>query len=186
MGVPLLLAACGLSERPYEPRRQWPLLVPRPIALPPRPNGRVLLLRTLRAGPGLDTRGLRFLQPDGSLRVDFFEEWAVPPAEGVEDALRRWLAASGRFAAVIGQGSRMDAGWVMEGELLTLWAEPAQGRARAVLSITLIANQATPRILLQRSFAAEAPLAEPGAPAAVQAQLAALAQVFTDIEKALP
>ena len=34
--LPLLLTACGLSERPYAERRQGPLLVQRPITIPAR------------------------------------------------------------------------------------------------------------------------------------------------------
>src|SRR5450759_2112909 len=99
--LPALLAACGLAERPYAERRQWPLLLRRPQSLPPRPGGPVLEVRTLRAGPGLEARGLQSLEPDGSIRTAFYEEWAVPPAQGAEDALRLWLADCGRFAAVL-------------------------------------------------------------------------------------
>ena len=79
--LPLLLAGCGLSERPYAERRQWPLIAPRPTALPPRPGGKVLEVRGFRAGPGLEARGLQSLDADGSIRTGFYEEWAVPPAQ---------------------------------------------------------------------------------------------------------
>ena len=185
--VPLLLAACGgLAERPYTERREWPLLVRRQQALPPRPGGPVLEVQTLRAGPGLEARGLQSLQPDGSIRTDYYEEWAVPPAQGVEDALRQWLADCGRFAAVVAPGSRMAADLVLEGELTALWSEPAAGRAHAAVSVVVVEQRAvTPRILLQRTAAAAAPLADAAAPEAVAAQIAALALVFGQIEAAL-
>src|SRR5205823_13414740 len=110
------LAGCGLSERPYLKKRQWPLIVRRPRTEPPRRQGRVLLIRAIRAGPGLEARGLQSLQPDGSIKVDFYEEWAVPPAQAVEDNLRQWLAASGLFAAVLAPGSQLPADLVMEGD----------------------------------------------------------------------
>jgi len=181
-----LLAACGLSERPYTERRQWPLLVRRPQTLPPRAGGPVLEVRTLRAGPGLEVRGLQSLQADGSIRTAFYEEWAVPPAQGVEDALRQWLADCGRFAAVVAPGSRMPADLALEGELLALWSEPAAQRAHAAFSIVVVRQAgAEPHIMLQRTEAAEAPLAGATPPEAVAAQITALAEVFRRIEAAL-
>jgi cholesterol transport system auxiliary component len=185
--LPALLAACGLAERPYAERRQWPLLLRRPQSLPPRPGGPVLEVRTLRAGPGLEARGLQSLEPDGSIRTAFYEEWAVPPAQGAEDALRLWLADCGRFAAVLAPGSRMPAERVLEGELTALWTEPAARRARAALGVVVVEQRgAVPRILLQRTVAAEAPLAGDAPPDAVAAQIAALAEVFATIEAGLP
>src|SRR5215472_8066786 len=129
LALPLLLAACGLSERPYAERRQWPLLIRRPNALPPRTGGRILEVRPINAGPGLEVRGLQSLEGDGSLHTAFYEEWAVPPAEGIGDALRLWLAGSGKFGAVVAPGSRLTADLVLEGELTALWTEPAQQHA---------------------------------------------------------
>jgi ABC-type uncharacterized transport system auxiliary subunit len=181
-----LLAGCGLAERPYAERREWPLLVRRPQALPPRAGGPVLEVRTLRAGPGLEARGLQSLQADGSIRTAFYEEWAVPPAQGVEDSLRLWLADCGRFAAVVAPGSRMPADLALEGELTALWSEPAAGRAHAALGIVVVDQRgAVPHIVQQRTAAADAPLAGATPPDAVAAQTAALAAVFAAIEAAL-
>jgi ABC-type uncharacterized transport system auxiliary subunit len=184
--LPLALAACGLAERPYAERREWPLLVPRRKSLPPRSGGKVLEVRTLRAGPGLEARGLQSLEPDGSIRTAFYEEWAVPPAQGAEDALRRWLADSGRFAAVVAPGSRMPSDLVLEGELTALWSEPAAGRAHAAIGVVVVDQPGTvPRIVLQRTFSADAPLAGAAPPDDAAAQIAALAEVFRGIETAL-
>lgn len=185
--LPLLLAACGLAERPYAERRDWPLLLRRPQILPPRAGGSVLEVRPLRAGPGLEVRGLQSLEADGSIRTEFYEEWAVPPAQGVEDAVRLWLAECGRFGAVVAPGSRVQADLVLEGELTALWTEPAQHRAHAALAMTVIDQRpAVPRILLQRTFTADAPLGSDAPPDAVAAQIAALAEVFRGIEAAMP
>ena len=146
----------------------------------------MLEVRTLRAGPGLDGRGLQPLEADGSIHTAFYEEWAVPPAQAVEDALRRWLADSGKFAAVVAPGSRMPADLELEGELTALWSEPSAGRAHASLSVVVVEQAgALPHITLQRTFAADAPLAGATPPDAVAAQVAALAQAFAAIEAAL-
>jgi cholesterol transport system auxiliary component len=185
--LPLLLAGCGLAERPYVERREWPLMLRRPDALPPRRGGPVLEVRTLDAGPGLESRGLKSLTADGSLRTSFYEEWAVPPAQAIEDSLRLWLAASGKFGAVVAPDSRMQADLALEGELTALWAEPGQNRAQAAMAVTLIDQRGTtPRILLQRTFRGEAKLGSDTPPDAVGAQLAALTEVFRQIEAAIP
>lgn len=182
----LLLAGCGLSERPYAERREWPLRVTRPDALPPRPRGAVLLVRAIRAAPGLGSRGLQTVLADGSIQTAFYEEWAVAPAEGVEDSLRRWLAASGLYAAVVAQGSRLETDLVLEGELQALWVDVRRGLARAAVAVTVIyQSHGGARIMLQRSFTAEAPCANDQAPTMAAAQLAALADVFGQIEAAL-
>jgi ABC-type uncharacterized transport system auxiliary subunit len=185
--LPLLLAACGLSERPYTERRQWPLVLRRPNTLPPRRGGPVLEVRTLNAGPGLESRGLKSLTSDGSMQTSFYEEWAVPPAQAIEDSLRHWLAASGKFGAVVAPDSRVQADLALEGELTALWAEPAQHLARAAIALTVVDQRGTsPRILLQRTFRGEAMLASDTPPDADSAQLAALTEVFRQIEAAIP
>ena len=141
LAAPLALAGCGLETRPYAERRQWPLLVHRPQALPPRTGGPVLLVRSFTAGPGMEARGLQSVQPDGSIRTEFYEEWSVPPAQAVEEAVRSWLAQSGLFSAVLAPGSRLAADLVLEGELDALWTVPAENTARAALGLTLVAQE---------------------------------------------
>jgi cholesterol transport system auxiliary component len=176
-----LLAGCGLATRPYAERRQWPLAIVRPGTLAPA-GRKVLEVRTLRAGPGLEARGLQSLQADGSIRTGFYEEWSVPPAQGVEEALRSWLAASGLFAAVVAPGSRVTADYILEGDLDALWTAPARKQADAALAITLITNGTAPRVLLQRRFEATAALSGSDAGADSAAMLAALAIVLARVE----
>ena len=170
LAAPALLGGCSiLPARPYLEKRSWPLDVRRPAELPPLSGGRVLLVRTLRAAPGLEARGLQIVQGDTSIHTDFYEEWSVPPADAVEDALRRWLAASGLFAAVLAPGSRLKADLALEGELLSLLALPPQGISRAALSAVLIDLRPSPaRVLLQTEVTAEA-----GLPGTAPPQIAA-------------
>lgn len=184
IGLPLALGACGLSERPYAERRQWPLLVPRPTTLPPRAGAAVLEIRELRAGPGLDARGLQSVQPDGSIRTAFYEEWTVPPARGVEDALRGWLGASGQFSGVVNAGSRAVATLAIEGELTALWVNLAAKTAHAAIAVVVIDLRAGGRrIISQITMRATASVTDPTEANQVQAQLVALADVFGQIER---
>ena len=187
LAAPAALGGCSiLPARPYLEKRSWPLDVRRPVTLPPRPGGKALLVRTLRAAPGLEARGLQIVQGDGSIRTDFYEEWSVPPADAVEDALRRWLAASGLFSAVLAPGSRARADLALEGELQSLLALPAQGSSVAALGLVLINLQPAPiRVLLQADATAAAPLSGTTPPDIAAAGRDAVARLMAQIESKL-
>ena len=185
-GLAAPLAGCGLSERPYTERRQWPLVVRRPAILPPAEQGKVLLVRNIAAAPGLGVRGLQSLQPDGSLAIDFYEEWAVPPAESVESDLRQGLAEAGLFRAVVAPGSRLTADLVLEGTLTAFLADPAAGTARATLSVVLLDQRPNPvKVLMQRSFTADRKLTANDGPGIAHALQAALADLLGQVEAAV-
>ena len=181
------LARCSvLPQTPYLQRRDWPLDVHRTAVVPPRRRGRVLLVRSLRAAPSLESRGLQWLQRDGSVHVDFYEQWAVPPAQAVEDDLRRWLAGAGLFSAVIAPGSQLSADFVLEGELTVFMAEPSAGKARAALALVLLDQRnGSAKVLLQRTEAAEVRLADQEPQAIAEAMKAAIIDVLRRTEAAI-
>jgi ABC-type uncharacterized transport system auxiliary subunit len=188
LALPLLLANCSvLPDRPYREVRRFALAPERPSPQAPMPGRPALLLRSMRAAPGLDQRGLRSLGSDGQVRQDFWAEWAAPPAELVEEATRHWLAASGQFAAITAPGSRLRAGLVLEAELLRLQSEPGTQRARATLAGLLLLeapeSAAAPRILGQLQAEGEAPLAPGDDPAlAAAAMTLALGRALAGME----
>ncbi|MFN3448001.1 MAG: hypothetical protein ACK44F_04830 [Roseococcus sp.] len=180
LGLPLLLGACSvLPERPYVETRRHPLAPARIGAPAPAGSGRVLLLRTLRAAPGLEARGLRRVRPDGTLDLAFYEEWLAPPAELAEQALREWLIASGLFAAVAAPGTRLATPLILEAELTALDYRLAEGQARAGLAVLLLregAGAAEARVIAQRLVTGTARGGEGGDPGLVQA--AAMAEAL--------
>lgn len=180
----MALGGCSiLPQRPYLEKRDWPLQAARGATVTARRGAPVLLVRSLAAAPGLGGRGLRSLQPDGSVSADVYEQWAVPPAEAVEDQMRRWLVASGLFAAVLAPGSRVRADLVLEGELLTLIAEPALGRSRAAMSVVLLdLRPAAARVRLQAEVYGEAPLTEVTGPGVAQSGCGAVAAMLRRVE----
>ncbi|WP_165838999.1 ABC-type transport auxiliary lipoprotein family protein [Roseicella frigidaeris] len=196
-GLLLLAAAlpgCSvLPNRPYREVERFVLAPERPPGPPPPRSGQVLLLRTMRAAPGLEQRGLRILGARGEVTLQFWSEWTAPPVDLTEEALRRWLLASGRFRAVTAPGSRLRADLILEAELTRLQAEPAEGVARAGLSGLLLDNgSAENRVLGQFPVEGTAPLpggAQPEdrlAPAdAAAAMSAALGMALGRLERAL-
>jgi len=182
----LALSGCGLSERPYVQRRDWPLEARRPEHVPPNPKGKVLLVRRVQAAPGLAGRGLRSLQADGSVHGDFHENWAVPPAQGADAALRDWLSACGRFSAVLAPGSRLRADLVLEATLTDFIADIPAGKARAAMTIVLLREHpAGLRLRAQKTLTGEAALTGGDPPSLALALRAAMAQLLAAVEQAL-
>jgi ABC-type uncharacterized transport system auxiliary subunit len=180
------LGGCSvLPKYPYQERREWPLDVARPEALPPAPAGPILLIRPMRAGPGLDTRGLRLRRADGSETTDYWEEWAVPPPQGVEDDLRQWLAASGIFRAVVQPGSEVTPALTLDSELLAFVGDVAAGSARVSVSVVLLRDGRDAEPVLQRSFTGVAPLTGESGQALAASLRAAVAVLMGSIERAL-
>jgi cholesterol transport system auxiliary component len=188
-------ASCTALNRPYREVQRYALAPERPRREPPPKRGPVLLLRSVRAAPGMDARGLRILGAGGQVDTEFYNEWAAPPVEAVEEAMRQWLAASGLFAAVVSPGSRLRAGLVLEAELLRLQAEPRNGVARAGLAALLLdepRDGAQARILGQFTPEGTAPLPggarrEDTVPAgdAAAAMREALAAALAELERDL-
>jgi ABC-type uncharacterized transport system auxiliary subunit len=191
-----LLASGGCSvlpSRPYIETRRF-ALTPTRTAPPRRGRGqKVLLVRLTRAAPGLDQRGLRTRRADGTEDVDFYNEWVAPPAELVEEALRRWLTASGLFSAVTVPGSRAPSDLVLETELTALQAIPSRGVARAAFSALLLSEPGRgtpPRVVAQLTPSGEAPLpvdsrGEATPEAAATAMTEALANALAALEGSL-
>ena len=178
--LPLLGGCSVLPDRPFQEVRRYPLAPQRPDRLPQRrSSGQALLLRTMRAGPGLESRGLRRLRPDGTLETRPYDEWAAPPADLVEAALRAWLVRSGLFTAVTASGSRLPARLVLEAELTRL--ETGGTQAQAGLSALLL-RDGGPGIAAQRVFSGvhlftgQQPLVE------TEAMVYALTSMFTEVE----
>jgi cholesterol transport system auxiliary component len=183
LGVAALGGCSLLPQSPYVQRRDWPLDVRRGSVAAPRRRGRVLLVRSIQAGPGLEVRGLQWLQRDGSVHVDFYEQWAVPPAQAAEDDLRQWLVDAGLFSAVVAPGSRLNADFVLEGELDALVADLNTGVARVALALVLLDQRPNPtKVLLQKTETAEVKLAGTDPPAIAAGLKAALADALRQAE----
>lgn len=188
--APLALAACSvLPDRPYVETTRFPL-EPRRTGAPRSGRGRrTLLVRTLRAGAGMETRNLQVIRPDGTLSLDFYAEWAAPPAEATEQSLRRWLIDSRLFSAILAPGSRVTVDYMLEGELTNLNANQRDGIARAELTLLLM-DERSGRLIGQLVTEGTAPL--PGGTAvaptpeqAAAAMSAALGNALASLGQAL-
>jgi cholesterol transport system auxiliary component len=179
------LGGCSvLPKVPYVEQRSWPLELRRGAVMPSNTRGRVLMVRVVRAAPGLEVRGLQSLQADGSVRIDFYEQWAVPPAQAVEDDLRQWLADAGLFSAVVAPGSRLNADFVLEGELNRFVADLNANVARVAMALVLLDQRPSPnKVLLQKTESAEVRIAGGEPPAIADGVKAALTEVLRQSER---
>jgi len=183
--APLALTACGslLPQQTYVPRINWPLAPEPPVQNAPNPAGPVLLLRDITAAPGMDQQGVQILQPNGSLNIDYYNLWAVSPADAATQSLLTWLQASGDFSAVVSPGSRLTASLILEGELTELLADLSTNQATAVLTLVVIKNSdsisAASLPLAQQRITGTAPLTGNTPAAEVAAQRAALANALS-------
>ncbi|WP_198371727.1 ABC-type transport auxiliary lipoprotein family protein [Roseomonas rosulenta] len=186
--APLLGGCSVLPDRPYVETRRFTLDPRRPPGAEGRAR-RTLLVRTIRAGAGMDTRNLRTIRPDGTESLDFYAEWAAPPADAAEQALRRWLIDARLFAAILAPGSRVTPDYVLEGEITQLAAVQGEGRARAELTLLLVDERNGSRLVGQMVSSGTAPLASgtaaPTPDQAAEAMSAALGNALSSLEQAL-
>jgi len=179
--APLGLAACTsvLPAQKYVAKVNWPLAPQPPVFHPALSHGPVLMVRAITAAPGLDAQGLQTLGPDGSLTIDYYNLWAVEPADAITQGLVTWAQATGFFSAVVTPGTRLNADYIVEGELTELVTDPGAGQARCVVTLVVMKATGTPVPVLQQRLVGIASLSGTDAPAQVAAERAALANVLT-------
>ncbi|MBS7790125.1 membrane integrity-associated transporter subunit PqiC [Roseococcus sp. SDR] len=183
LGLPLLAGCSVLPDRPFIESQRF-ALSPRREGPPGARLRQALLVRSMRAAPGMEQRGLQRLRGAGQVEVAPYEEWLAPPAELAELALRQWLLASGRFTAVTAPGSRLATFLVLETELVALQVGPDGARASlAALLLAQAGGLGDARALGQTVVEGRSPVAlEAGAAQRAAAMQAALGQAFAALE----
>jgi ABC-type uncharacterized transport system auxiliary subunit len=177
-----LLAACTslLPAQPYMTRADWPLAPLPATSVQPDPRGAVVAVRAITAGPGLDRRGVASIASSGAISYDYYNQWAVDPAAAVTGDLAIWLAASGRFSAVVDPASRLDASLIVEGELTEFVADVRDHTARATLTLTVLgSDNGAVTLRGQRRIEGRAVLAGSDPASVIEAQRAALADALS-------
>ncbi len=124
---------------------------------------------------------------------DYYNQYLVPPGNMIMEKTRDWLADSGLFRRVYSAFSPLESTYVLEANVIDLYADFAKGSTpRAVMQIRFFllagpeANEAVP---LSQTYRAESPIAARTADAVVAAlgkDLAdILARLEADLEKTL-
>ena len=185
-----LLGACSVVNQSYVEPRRYTLSPRQPgqaMGGPPRRGTKAVLMRLTGAAPGMDSRLLRSIRPDGTVAQEYYAEWTAPPAEAAEEALRRWVTEAGIFSAVLAPGTRGDADLLLESELVALHVDLGRGVAVASMSAVLLrsSSQFGTRVVAQFTRDASVPV-PPERPLGPDAQaagmVAALAAVLGQLE----
>jgi cholesterol transport system auxiliary component len=188
--LPVGLGACSVVNQSYVEPRRYPLSPIRPPGSFRRAGTKTVLMRLTRGAPGLDSKLLRSIRPDGTEAQEYYAEWTAPPAEAAEEAMRRWITEAGIFSAVLAPGTRGDADLLLESELVALHVDLGRGVAVASMSAVLLrtTSQFGTRVVGQVSETATVPV-PPERPLGPDAQaagmVAALGAVLGRIEGAL-
>ncbi|WP_237217060.1 ABC-type transport auxiliary lipoprotein family protein, partial [Falsiroseomonas oryziterrae] len=158
LALPLLAGCSIFPDRPNVPVRRFDLSPRRPTSRRAPSGAAVVLLRQVRAVPGVQDLGLRTAQPDGSFDIAVYDQWIAPPGDLADAALRAWLQASGLFSAVLSPGTRGEAPLSIEAQLTVLEAAPQAGEARAALAGVLLRDAGgTSRVVLPFDVRGRAP-----------------------------
>ncbi len=163
----LALGGCLDVAKDYPVRRTFVLDVPRPAEAPELgASAAVLLVRRMDVSERFDGRGLVY-RVDGLLYEDDFHNALLrEPSALVTEQVRRWLAASDAFAAVVDAKSHVLPTHVLEGHVAALYGDFSTDPPAAVVELQfflLDARAAEPGVLLDRTYPLRVPLddAEP-------------------------
>ncbi len=152
-----------------------------------------LRVRRFDVDQAFATRQLVYRVEATRYEPDFYDQFLVPPGIMIADKTRDWLADSGLFRRVTSTGSPLEAVYVLEGNILDLYADFTTGATpRAVMEIRfflLAAPDANEAVPLAKTYRAESSLAARTPNAVVGALSNDLADILTrleaDIAKAL-
>ncbi len=161
----LLLGGCASTPRP--PVVEYALPLPATPEAPAQADGPVLSLATIQAPRPLTARKLLYRQ-GRRLGAYAWHRWAEAPAALLTQLLVERLAATGRWKAVLPPHSTGRGDLRLEGTLLdfSLHLDP---QPTAVIRARFVLLDRHHRVLGERSFQIQTPVAAPGPAAAADA-----------------
>ena len=180
----LLLSGCGQSA--LAERRYYVLDTVR--AGPPATihTDATLRLRRFNVDEAFATRGLVYRLDEFRYEPDYYHQFLVLPGVLITEQTRDWLANSGLFGRVTAVGSRLESTYLLEGNVIELYADFTNKSApEAVMEIrffVLIGPETGESVALSESYRAVTPIAAGTAEAVVKALSKSLADILTRLE----
>ncbi len=181
-----LFPACNLST-PYPSKSLYIINTTAPDRPLPQPRHKDITLRIRRfiaLPPFNDEAFVSRLGPN-SLRRDYYNVFAAPPADIITSDLIQWLRAAQSFNAVIDASSATPHQWVLEGRIQDLsidMSDPPHPQAVIALQILLLDDSgAAGHILLDKSYTERVPVASADPSAAAAGWATACSKVFSRI-----
>jgi cholesterol transport system auxiliary component len=181
------VAGCSVvGEKDYPAKRQYVLDANRAGKLRPADGAGVLMVRTFRVSDRFENSQLVYRTGPLSYESDFYNQFLSSPGSLITEEVRQWLGASGVFANVVSAGSRMEARYVLEGNVAALYGDYTSKDAPAAvleMQFFLIGRAGSGNsIAFHKTYAVTKPLASSGPPALVEGLSACLTEVLKALE----
>jgi len=181
-----LLGGCVSLHKAYPAKRYYMLEAVREPAPSPAQNPATLRIGRVRASAQLPGRNFIYRTGDTVYETDFYNAFLAPPDQLIAEAAQRWLHLSGAFRHVVGLSSQIDADYLLEGSVLSLYGDyRVKDAARAVLALRITVLDGTGpagSIVLDKVYRASYPAGQGTPDALAAAWNMALSQVLTDLE----
>ena len=178
------LAACSLPGARTQAISYYVLEAPAAAAVsaavsPPPGVRPMLLLRDAEPGGLSQSMRLVYSRAAGTRALYQYANWVESPSKRLQTMLRERLLASGRYAGVAQLGAGIQGDFQLNHRLLDFFhnAQSTPGVAHVKLDVELI-ERGSARLLAQRVFVAEVPLARQDAAAAADGLGQASGQVL--------
>lgn len=208
LALPVAASCVKLERQPVE-KRFYALEVARPEAVSPGggpgsaaggvvqqvapQSGATLMVRRLAVSPRVAGRELVYRTAPSAWTADYYNVFFVTPADMLSQDLRAWLHASALFANVVDPGSLAPADYILEGNVVGLYADFASKPAQAVAELQFLVLKSggdDRQVLLTREYRRTAPLSASTPQEVVRAEREAVSAIYSaleaDLRKLLP
>jgi ABC-type uncharacterized transport system auxiliary subunit len=185
----LALALTGCSVTRTSPVKQTFLLDPPAPAAAARAQPGSLRVDAVKVAAPFRGRSFVFRESEFKYETDFYNEFIVAPEANIADATARSLQRAGTFARVFAPGASVDADWVLQGFVTTMYGDVRDtARPAAEVSITYYLSRGdggTGVPVWSREYARRVPLAANTAVAYAAALNTACADILAELSRDL-
>lgn len=159
-------------------------------AMPPavaRTQPGVLRVGSVTVAAPYRGRAFVYRETDLKYETDYYHEFLVAPGANIAEATARALAAAKTFSTVVPGHVIVDADWVLDGFVDTLYGDGrVAGKPNAVLRITWFLRPHADAVpMWTRSYERVVPFASGSAAAYIEAQNKALSEILAELARDL-
>ncbi len=188
--VLLLVTGCsGIIKKGYPERNYYALDVSRHTEKFSPETVKNLEIRKLNVSSRYDGREFVYRISDVRYKSDFYNGFFKYPSSMITEEVRKWLAESGLFQSVIYSARVVEADYIMEGVLHSLYGDYSESRKPgAIMEIEFFLIKdisAHSEIVFRRMYRKEIPLKDNSPGALVKGWNEALKQILMDFESDL-
>ena len=186
----LLLASCaGLLRQEPPDRRNYALEGQR--TAPPLERyvfDEPVTVRRFGISQAYNQRNLVYRMGETEFESDYYNLFLIDPAEMIVQETRRWLTQANLFSMVVPPGSRLEATYGLEGNVLDLYGDFTSGRGEAVMAMQFFLVRdirGSQEILLRGRYERKTPLDERSPGGLIRGYNKGLSSILEELELAL-